>query len=61
MKIHISKDTADLLQDTFTIIERGNIEIKGKGIMTTFWLEPSVCISEVNSTKKVIDLRVFRT
>lgn len=40
MKIHISQDTADILSKfgTFSIEPRGEIEIKGKGQMSTYWL-----------------------
>lgn len=40
-KIHISDDFANLLQHhpEFKIIPRGEINIKGKGMMKTFWLE----------------------
>eukprot|EP01135_Chromosphaera_perkinsii_P000241 Nk52_evm10s62 gene=Nk52_evmTU10s62 len=41
MKIHISKSTADFVHANkkFKLTERGQIPIKGKGEMTTFWLE----------------------
>lgn len=40
MKIHISESSAEILSKfgTFTIEPRGQIEIKGKGLMNTFWL-----------------------
>ncbi|KAL5020296.1 hypothetical protein ScPMuIL_003188 [Solemya velum] len=40
MKIHISPSTKTLLDmfGSFQTVRRGNIEIKGKGIMTTYWL-----------------------
>lgn len=40
MKIHISEDTAGILNrfGTFIIEPRGQVDIKGKGIMNTFWL-----------------------
>lgn len=40
MKIHISEDTASILNDfgTFIIEPRGFVDIKGKGSMNTFWL-----------------------
>ncbi|XP_052224887.1 atrial natriuretic peptide receptor 1-like [Dreissena polymorpha] len=40
MKIHISDETKTLLKsfNTFVIEERGKIEVKGKGSMTTYWL-----------------------
>ncbi|KAH9493958.1 Nitrogen permease regulator 2 [Dermatophagoides farinae] len=40
-RIHISENTKKLL-DTFgcfTIIPRGEVEVKGKGVMVTYWLE----------------------
>ena len=44
-KIHLSESTANLLRkgfeagSRFTISERGELDIKGKGKMTTFWLD----------------------
>lgn len=40
MKIHISEDTASILGrcGTFIIESRGQVDIKGKGLMNTFWL-----------------------
>ncbi|KAH3797191.1 hypothetical protein DPMN_150767 [Dreissena polymorpha] len=40
MKIHISDETQQLLKtfNTFVLEERGTIEVKGKGSMTTYWL-----------------------
>jgi len=40
MKIHISSDTAEALGKwrTFQIKLRGQIDMKGKGMMTTYWL-----------------------
>jgi hypothetical protein len=40
MRIHISEATAVLLQDKeFIIEERGQVEVKGKGLMKTFWVD----------------------
>lgn len=40
MKIHISEDSANILTTfgSFQIEPRGQIDIKGKGMMNTFWL-----------------------
>ena len=40
MKIHMSQDTYELLKnlDVFTTDARGQIEVKGKGKMNTYWL-----------------------
>lgn len=40
MKIHISEDSAEILRrfKTFSIEPRGQVEIKGKGMMNTYWL-----------------------
>ncbi len=37
--IHISNTTAGLLPKDYITKERGTIQVKGKGEMTTFWLE----------------------
>ncbi|XP_064169836.1 guanylate cyclase 2G [Anguilla rostrata] len=44
LKIHISQSTADILRQigTFEMEERGDIEIKGKGLQKTFWLKSKV-------------------
>lgn len=40
MKIHISEESANILErfGCFLIEPRGQVDIKGKGIMNTFWL-----------------------
>ena len=60
--IHISGTTKDLLPATYVTKERGKIVVKGKGEMTTFWMESKtgrapppkdeVCISKYHSNKK---------
>lgn len=39
MKIHVSQTTRDLLSENYKLAERGEIEVKGKGSMKTYWLE----------------------
>ncbi|XP_067000189.2 soluble guanylate cyclase 88E [Anabrus simplex] len=39
MKIHISQSTRDLLPPCYQVSERGEIQVKGKGTMKTYWLE----------------------
>lgn len=39
MKIHVSQSTRDLLSENYKLAERGEIEVKGKGTMKTYWLE----------------------
>lgn len=39
MKIHISQTTKDLLGPNYRLTERGEIDVKGKGSMKTYWLE----------------------
>ncbi|XP_035221552.1 atrial natriuretic peptide receptor 1-like [Stegodyphus dumicola] len=41
MKIHVSHQAKTILDDfkTFVIVPRGEIEVKGKGMMKTYWLE----------------------
>jgi class 3 adenylate cyclase len=38
-RIHISSQMADVLRERFVVSPRGAVEIKGKGVMQTFWLE----------------------
>src|SRR5256714_3489441 len=38
-RIQVSAATRALLDDAFEVTERGTIAIKGKGEMTTFWVE----------------------
>lgn len=67
MRIHISEATAGLLMDHaadegFNVVERGFTEIKGKGEMRTFWLEPVAADLPVSSPTKLrssVDLRLF--
>ncbi|XP_046395212.1 soluble guanylate cyclase 88E-like [Ischnura elegans] len=39
MKIHISQTTKAHLPDDYIVSERGEIQVKGKGSMKTYWLE----------------------
>ncbi|XP_071039608.1 atrial natriuretic peptide receptor 1-like [Parasteatoda tepidariorum] len=44
LKIHVSHETKRLLDEfkTFNIIYRGETEVKGKGMMKTYWLHNEV-------------------
>ncbi|XP_015787286.1 atrial natriuretic peptide receptor 1-like [Tetranychus urticae] len=53
LKIHISKATRDIIEQffrSFIIVPRGEIEIKGKGIMKTYWLEGEVIDANQKTT-----------
>ncbi|XP_028175127.1 soluble guanylate cyclase 88E-like [Ostrinia furnacalis] len=39
MRIHISQTTRELLSPSYMVHERGEIQVKGKGAMKTYWLE----------------------
>lgn len=39
MKVHISQTTKDLLTPNYKLTERGEIDVKGKGSMKTYWLD----------------------
>ncbi|XP_017844866.1 soluble guanylate cyclase 88E [Drosophila busckii] len=39
MKVHISESTKQLIGPSYKILERGEIDVKGKGTMKTYWLE----------------------
>ncbi|KAJ8951007.1 hypothetical protein NQ318_006391 [Aromia moschata] len=43
MKIHISQYTRQLLPPPYRVMERGEIQIKGKGTMKTYWLQAKEC------------------
>ncbi|OQV23020.1 hypothetical protein BV898_03069 [Hypsibius exemplaris] len=40
MKIQITEETNELLQNIggYRIVERGSVPVKGKGMLTTYWL-----------------------
>ncbi len=38
-EIHVTESTYGLLRDRFTFVERGSIDVKGKGAMRTYFLE----------------------
>lgn len=49
MKIHISQTTRSFLSNEYRVSERGEIEVKGKGSMKTYWLdfrEPRAAINQ---------------
>ncbi|XP_073819634.1 guanylyl cyclase at 88E [Musca autumnalis] len=39
MKIHISETTKEFLGPNYRVAERGEIDVKGKGTMKTYWLD----------------------
>ncbi|XP_013165786.1 PREDICTED: soluble guanylate cyclase 88E isoform X2 [Papilio xuthus] len=39
MRIHISQTTQELLSPSYKVVERGEIQVKGKGAMKTYWLD----------------------
>lgn len=52
MKIHISQTTKELVGPNYKLSDRGEIEVKGKGKMKTYWLE-----DRDNRTKLPADLK----
>lgn len=48
MKIHISQSTKDLIGLNYKLTERGEIDVKGKGTMKTYWLEDRDNRSKLN-------------
>lgn len=50
MCVHVSASTADLLsgQEEFKLRNRGQLEVKGKGLMITYWLQQAAA-AEANS------------
>ncbi len=38
-EIHISEDMADRLKDKYLLAQRGWVEVKGKGLLQTFWIK----------------------
>ncbi|KAL1506676.1 hypothetical protein ABEB36_005999 [Hypothenemus hampei] len=47
MKIHISEYTRQCLPPSYKVQERGEIQIKGKGTMKTYWLQGRECRTPV--------------
>ncbi|XP_058979317.1 soluble guanylate cyclase 88E [Musca domestica] len=39
MKVHISESTKEFLGPNYRVTERGEIDVKGKGTMKTYWLD----------------------
>lgn len=54
--IHLSAKTAQILMNTgkYNITKRGEMEIKGKGILTTYWLDSAADIN-ANANKAAIE------
>ncbi|XP_011301082.1 soluble guanylate cyclase 88E [Fopius arisanus] len=55
MQIHISQSTKELLSPSYKVKERGEIQVKGKGSMKTYWLEKR--ISRMNNPKSMKNQR----
>ncbi len=41
-RIQISEETHELIKGTFATTLRGRVDVKGKGTLTTYWLEPAL-------------------
>ena len=39
MKVHVSQSTKEFLSSRYKLTERGEIDVKGKGTMKTYWLD----------------------
>jgi len=55
LRIHISSDTADVLREfeIFVLELRGDMDIKGKGVMTTYWLNGLSVQQEDNQNQQI--------
>lgn len=49
MKVHISETTKELLGPNYKLTDRGEIEVKGKGNMKTYWLDDRENRSKLSS------------
>ena len=54
MKIHISQSTRDLLSPMYSVAERGEIQVKGKGMLNTANIS-----STVKHTIKMVPCEIF--
>ncbi|KAF5301430.1 hypothetical protein FQA39_LY02159 [Lamprigera yunnana] len=50
MKVHISHSTKELLPTSYRVRERGEIQVKGKGNMKTYWLQQREARSPLHRT-----------
>ncbi|XP_071182085.1 atrial natriuretic peptide receptor 1-like [Mytilus edulis] len=59
MKIHISNVTANMLSENgmFEIVKRGELKIKGKGVMATYWLEGTK--QDISSGQQSINIQYY--
>lgn len=49
-RIQISDATYQLIRDSFAVTPRGQVEIKGKGSLTTWWLEADLASAQGGAT-----------
>ena len=50
-EIHISEAMADILKDKYLLAQRGWVEVKGKGLLQTFWIKEKESNSNVSSNQ----------
>lgn len=55
MKIHISETTRSFLPANYRVSERGEIEVKGKGSMKTYWLDFRENRTSVSQTLETVN------
>ncbi|MBX3127564.1 MAG: hypothetical protein KF718_12650 [Polyangiaceae bacterium] len=58
-KIQVSETTAALLKDSYELMDRGEIEVKGKGRMRTFYLEGRLPDSSGKRAAKTVQPRLL--
>lgn len=56
-EIHISEALADILKDKYLLTQRGWVEVKGKGLMQTFWVKNKEPHPEF-ATQETVDMTV---
>lgn len=50
-EIHISEAMADILKDKYLLAQRGWVEVKGKGLLQTFWIKQKEGNSSIASSQ----------
>ncbi len=60
-EIHISESMAEKLEDKYLIAQRGWVEVKGKGLLQTFWLKNKEGTDISDEETLVLDVPVLKT
>ena len=57
-EIHISEAMADKLKEKYLLAQRGWVEVKGKGLLQTFWVKQKESLRKISAKEDTLEMSV---